>query len=105
MDQLESFKGDNVFIFLSGSPDSFTDKLEAKLFKDTLTQYRQKTSRNVWVFYKGSENTSYMERGIKYISSAGLDIEGLTPDAVDNAKYILVTVDGDKVTFEIKPII
>lgn len=105
LNQLESFKGNNIFIFLADSPDSFSDKLEAGLFKETLTQYTQKTGRKVWVFYKGSQNASYMERGIKYITCAGFDVSGLTPDNTDIAKYVLVTVKGGTVTFEFKPII
>lgn len=103
LDQLETSAGKNIFIFMASSPLSFSDKLEAKLFQDTLTKYR-KAGRNIWVFYKGSVNTSYMERGIKYISSAGFDIDGLTMENPDAAKYILVTVRGSAVTFEFKPI-
>lgn len=105
LQQLDSFKGDNLFVFLSGSPDAFSDKFEADLFKETLTRYRQKTHKNVWVFYNGSKNVSYMERGVKYVTSAGLDVEGLTPDNTDAAKYILVTIKGNVVTFEFKPIL
>jgi len=105
LQQLDSFKGDNLFIFLAGSPDSFSDNLEANLFKETLTKYTQKTGRKVWVFYKGSQNSSRMERGVKYITCAGFDVESLTPDNTDAAKYILVTVRNGVATFEFKPII
>jgi exopolysaccharide biosynthesis protein len=103
--QLETAKGDNVFIFLAGSPDSFSDSLEAGLLKETLTKYRLTSRRNVWVFYKGSTNTSYMERGVRYITSTGFELEGLSPDNPDSAKYILVTIQDGAVTFEFKPII
>lgn len=105
LQQLDSFKGDNVFISLAGSPDSFSDKLEANLFKETLTNYRKKTHKNVWVFFKSNKNTSYMERGVKYISTAGFDVENLTPDNTDACTYLLVTVNGYDVTFQFKPII
>lgn len=105
LDQLETFRGTNLFVFLSDSPDSFSDRLEGDLFKETLTQYTQKKHKKVWVFYKGNMNDSYMERGVKYITTAGFDVPGLTPDNIDIAKYILVTIRGNNVTFEFKPII
>lgn len=105
LNELKSFNGTNLFIFLSGSPQNFSDSLEAKLLKDTLTKYRQTKFKNVWVFFGGSENTSYMERGIKYISSSGFEVKGLKPESTDLAKYILVTVKGAEVTYEFKPIV
>lgn len=105
LNQLETFKGNNIMIFLNSSPSYFSDSLEAGLFKETLTEYRKKTSKNIWVFYKGQKNESYMERGVKYISTAGLDIEDLKPDSADQVKYVLVTVKGNKVIYEYKPII
>jgi exopolysaccharide biosynthesis protein len=105
LQQLDSFKGDNIFISLADSPESFSDPLEADLFQETLTKYRQRTNKNVWVFYKGNKNESYMKRGIKYITSAGIDVGNLMPENADMAKYILVTVQGNSVTFEFKPII
>jgi hypothetical protein len=105
LDKLNSFKGSNVFIFLDNPPSSFSDNLEAKLFQDVLTKYKQESRKNVWVFYKGSKNGSYMEKGIKYITTAGFDAGGLKPDTTDLAKYILITVQESGVTFEFKPIV
>lgn len=105
LQQLDSFKGNNAFICLANSPATFSDSLEADLFKDMLTKYRQKTKKNVWVFYKDSKNASFMERGVKYITSAGYELDGLTPDKTDLCKYILVVVNGSTVTFEFKPVV
>jgi len=103
--QLDEFKGKNLFIFLASSPETFSDSLEAKLFQDKLTEYRQKTGKNIWVFYKGDTNSSYMERGIKYLTTAGYNFSGLNPKTAADAKYIEVTVMGSSVTFEFKPLI
>lgn len=103
--QIESFKGDNIFIFMEDSPRKFSDKLEAELFQDILTEYRQKTGKNIWVFYKDTQNTSYMERGIKYISTVGMDVKGLDPSKTDLVQYILVVVKGNEITFEFKPVV
>ncbi len=105
MQQLDSAGGDNVFIFLADSPKAFNDSAEGRLFQDTLVRYRQSTSKNVWVFYKGDQNTSFMDRGIKYITSAGFDVQGLSPDNTGAAMYILVTVRSGSVTFEFKSIL
>ena len=102
---LASFKGSNVFLMMENTPDKFSDKLELDFFKDTLTKYKQKSGKNVWVFFRGDKNESYMERGIRYISTAGYDVEGLTPEKTDPAAYILVTVKGNIVTYVFKPVI
>ncbi len=106
INQLESFKGSNVFIFTAKKPADFNDNLEAGLFQDILTAYRQKTGKNIWVFYKADKNMSHLERGIRYISTAGLDlnngaVQGAKPSAI---KYLLVTVYGSTVSFEFKPL-
>jgi len=105
LQQLDTFTGKNVFIFLPESPENFSDKLELDLFKKTLTQYRQQKFKNVWVFYSGSSNSSYMERGVKYISADGLSMKGLKPNEANKLKYIQVTIMGDSVTFEFKPLV
>ena len=102
---LASFKGSNVFLMMENTPDKFSDKLELDFFKDTLTKYKQKSGKNVWVFFKGDKNESYMERGIRYISTAGYNAEGLTPEKTDPAAYVLVTVKGNIVTYVFKPVI
>lgn len=105
LQQLDTSGDSNVFIFMANSPQSFTDNLEGNLFQDILTQYRKTTGKNIWVFFKGDKNTSYMERGIKYISTAGTGISGVTPENTDLVKYVNVTVMGNQVTYEFKPII
>jgi exopolysaccharide biosynthesis protein len=102
--QLDSAKGNNVFIFMEYTPSGFSDISEAKLFKDTLTNYKQSTGKNIIVFYKGSNESSYMDRGIKYISTAGLDSASALTSGSKNPKYILVTVKGSTVTYQFKSI-
>ncbi|MDF2522928.1 MAG: hypothetical protein K0R31_569, partial [Clostridiales bacterium] len=105
LNQMDSFSGSNLFLFLASDPQSFSDPLEANLFQDVLTKYQQRTGKNVWVFYKGDKNSSYMEKGIKYISTAGFDVSGLTSDNTESARYVLVTASESGVTFEFKPIV
>jgi exopolysaccharide biosynthesis protein len=103
--KLETFNGDNIFIFLEKSPDNFIDSLEADLFKETLTQQVKKKNINIWVFYKGNKNASRMERGVKYIQTAGFNTEEITPKNTDAAKYVLVTVMENGPVYEFKPVI
>lgn len=102
LDKLNSSNGDNVFIFMKNSFDTFTDPLEAKLFKDILVEYKQKTGKNIWVFYNGSSDVCYSENGIKYLGTAGLNMSGLTPDNAQDVKYIEITVNGKEVSYQYK---
>lgn len=102
---LASFKGSNAFILLENSPENFSDKLELDLLKQTLIKYKQTSGKNVWVFFKGEKNESYMEKGIRYISTAGYEVPGLAAGKTDPAAYVLVTVKGNTVTYTFKPII
>jgi len=101
--QLSSFEGKNMFVFLAMNPNDFKDSQEGTLLKETLTNYKkQNPAKNVWVFYNGSANSSYMERGIKYISTAGFASSGFTDKNKSAAKYLTVKVKGNTVTYQFK---
>ncbi|NLM28522.1 MAG: exopolysaccharide biosynthesis protein [Clostridiaceae bacterium] len=104
LEQLDSFEGQNIFLFLESSLDNFSDKKEAELFKDILGNYAKNKFDNVWVFFKGGKNSVELDRGVRYFSSAGFDVKGLSAENKDAAKYILVTIMGDQVTYQYKPI-
>jgi len=78
--------------------------MELNLFKDILAQYKETKYENVWVFYKGAQNKVTKDRGVRYFSTCGFDIDGLTADNKQAAQYILVTIIDDEVTYEYKPI-
>jgi len=99
---LNTTKSKNVFLFLAKSPAEMSDKLEAKLLKDILTNFELTKSRNVWVFYKGSENKTFMERGVRYVSSCGYNMEGLNSKTINSAMYYQITVNGGTVTYQLK---
>lgn len=104
-DQLNSFDGDNIFIFLEQSAKSFSDSRESKLFFETVTKTKESTGKNIWVIYKNGANSSFMENGIKYLTTTGFEVEGLDPSKTDLARYLLITVNGKDITFEFKPIV
>jgi exopolysaccharide biosynthesis protein len=110
MNQIETIKTDNVFIFftkpLEGN-NGFTDIKEAKLFKDTLTNELAKKGKTVFVFYKGETTSFDIDRGVRYFSIPG--IKATNPDdilnLVDEYNYILVSVDSNgNATYDIKNI-
>ncbi|KNY29263.1 phosphodiester glycosidase family protein [Pseudobacteroides cellulosolvens] len=104
MDKLNSYTGDNVFIFMSDSPKNFSDKLEGNLFRDTLSEYHKTKGKNVWVIYKNGSNSTITENGVKYFSTTGYELTGLnSSNAASKAKYLLITVNGKDVSYEFKP--
>ncbi|HEX2926704.1 MAG TPA: phosphodiester glycosidase family protein [Ruminiclostridium sp.] len=100
--QLSSFTGNNVFVFLQEDPMKFDDSKEGQFLKDTLSDYEKKTGKNVWVFYKGNSNSSYMDKGVKYVVTAGFDSYGFSDGNKSAAKYAVVKVKGTSVTYQFK---
>lgn len=101
--QLSSYTGANMFVFLSESPSSFNDPKEGQVLKDMLAEYKkQNPDKNVWVFYKGLTNTSYMDKGVKYIVTAGFDAAGFSNSNKSAAKYVSVKVKGKTITYQFK---
>ncbi|PYG87147.1 uncharacterized protein DUF2233 [Ruminiclostridium sufflavum DSM 19573] len=99
--QISSFTGNNLFIFLAISPDSFSDASEGALLKETLASYKkQNPDKNVWVFYYGTTNASHMQNGIKYISTAGFDSPGFSDKNTSAAKFVTVKTKGNTVTYQ-----
>jgi exopolysaccharide biosynthesis protein len=101
-EKLESFSGDNLFIFMKNPPSTFSDSLEANLFKKLLVEKKEKTGKNIWVFYNGSTNTYTAENGVRYFSLAQVNTTGLTPENALDAKYIEVTTTGADVSYQYK---
>ncbi|WP_010681286.1 phosphodiester glycosidase family protein [Acetivibrio cellulolyticus] len=104
LDQLNSFKGKNVFILMKNSPESFSDSLEANLFKKVLKDYKEKTGNNIWLFYNDNTNESFMENGIRYSSLTELNLNSLNPVSAVNSKYIEVIVKDNIPTFQYKSV-
>ncbi|MDD4494518.1 MAG: hypothetical protein PHV32_09275, partial [Eubacteriales bacterium] len=80
---------------------------EGQLFKKVLADCSANTLAKIWVFCTGKQkdNVSEMDFGVKYISFSSLGASGMVPENLDEAEYILVTVQGGQVTYEIKPVV
>ncbi|NLY42910.1 MAG: phosphodiester glycosidase family protein [Clostridiaceae bacterium] len=100
---LNSISTQNVFLFLPRPITSFTDTDEAQLFKDMLSELAEK-GKTILVFYNDEKTSCEIENGVRYISTAGIkkvDVKNIV-SLVDSYQYILVTVNGNNVTYEIK---
>jgi exopolysaccharide biosynthesis protein len=104
LDQLNNFNGENLFIIMKDSPKSFKDNLEADLFIKLLREHKEKTGCNIWLFYNGTSNESYMENGIRYSSLSTVTLNSLSPEDAGNSEYIEVIVNNDVPTYLYKAI-
>ncbi len=95
----------NIFIFMDTRPDDFADAEEGALFKNLLSDCAKASSLKIWVFYGDMKNSSYMESGVKYISFSSFGPASLKAGNPEAAQYALVTVDGNSVTYEFRPVI
>lgn len=100
--QLKGYTGNNIFVFLKQSPDSFTDPSEGNLFKQVLKEYKCSQDKNIWVLYGGSKNQSFMEDGVRYVETKGFYENNLNPSNAKNLKYFEITVNNNDISYEIK---
>lgn len=95
--------GKNVFVFLDRNYISKSD-LELISFYKTVEAAAQ-AGKNVFVFGGGFVNQNTVDNGVRYINTAGIfpsiKIDGTSPSYI---KYVLVTVNGENVTYEYKPV-
>jgi len=107
-EQLSNNQSKHVFLFSSTPIDGeggFKDYYEAELFKNIVSeQLVKQQGKTPFVFYNGNTNDMKIENGVRYLSVVGMkeiQYENIL-SKIWNMKYILVTVNGDKVTYEVK---
>ena len=92
----------NVLIVMNGNLEDFTDSMEKSLFIDVLCDLRRNSGKNIWVIQTG-DNTDYsMKRGVKYLSIGEGQLDNPDLQAIKDTNYIEITVNPDKMTYEIK---
>ena len=101
---IDVFKGNDLFIMVQQGPSTFTDKLEAALFKRTLASLVRDKSCRVWVFYAGATDSVWIEDGVRYFTCAGPASAAVDQATGVGAKYLEISVRGDEVTYEYKPL-
>lgn len=101
LDMVENIDSKNVFVLMPNAP-SFNDKLEERLFLDTLGSLRDR-GIDVWVLT--GENTDELKvdvkEGIRFLSLKPYPSEGDLND-LKNLKYVEFTANDGYVTYEIK---
>ena len=93
----------SVFVLLPKAM-VFSDRLEEKLFKDTLQKLKETRGADVWVLHGGSDEFRVtLDEGIRYVALKSYPTTN-DIDVFTQLKYMLFTVNGDKVTYEILPL-
>lgn len=94
---------DNVFIFLDRNYIT-NHPTEMIVFKN-IVETASKNGKNVYVFGGGFVNKNTVENGVRYINTAGVFPSiSLNGTSVSYVKYVLVTVNGNDVTYEYKSV-
>ncbi|MCG8484584.1 MAG: phosphodiester glycosidase family protein [Clostridia bacterium] len=103
LNTLEQIKVKKLFITLPKSP-VFKDKLEEKLFKDTLNQLVEDENMDVWVLYEGEDQYKVtLENGIHYVALKTYPSVNKI-DIFSDLDTMIFTVNEDMVTYEILPL-
>ncbi|MFA5524403.1 MAG: phosphodiester glycosidase family protein [Tissierellales bacterium] len=94
----------NIILSLSKEvfgDNGFTDKLEAQLLEEVLLEQREK-GKNIFVITEGQKTEVQVRTGIRYIK-LNKSNTNKTAD-IFNLEYILFTVNGDNIGYEILPL-
>ncbi|MFZ5968946.1 MAG: phosphodiester glycosidase family protein [Bacillota bacterium] len=100
---LETIDAKNIFITLPKQL-TFKDKLEEKLFTDTLEKLREDKGVDVWVLYGGKSSYEVkLEDGIHYVALKSYpEVDAF--DIFTQLDTMIFTVNDNKVTYEILPL-
>lgn len=94
----------NVLIVLNKNLSSFNDDMEKDAFIDMLSDMKKSTEKNIWVIQKGN-NTGYsVDRGVRYLTIGSYAYSEGTLEEIKNTKYIMITVNENQMTYEMKKV-
>lgn len=87
--------------------DTGFNELEGDLLERLLGEYRRTTKKNVWLFHGHVHGFARRIRdGVQYIDSAGSGSSLYLPAKMGGFyHYVVVTVKGDEITYQVYPII
>jgi len=101
VNKLNETKVKNLLIVMPKDiEESFSDELEKELFKQVLEEYEEKNNATVMFLVLGEESTFSMYEGAKTIF-AGKRIYDTVRARMYHDKYILFTVNGEELTYQI----
>lgn len=93
----------NILILMKGNLNNFTDSKEKQLFIDVMCELKRNTNKNIWIITTGENTTYSMERGIRYLSINNENFDTTEPlEVAKNTSYILITIDNNNLTYEVK---
>lgn len=81
--------------------NGFTDKLEAELLHDTLTQYAEK-GKNIWVVYSGNKNEVDLRDGIRYIELEKPNLNSTS--TTFNLRLLEFAYNNGELTYDFVPV-
>ena len=99
----ETTKAKNIFIFYTNPLTSFNDYVERDLIKKRLETIAKNSGKNIWVFSKGTSNKVKTSNGVKYFSSVGMDIAGLSKNK-KSVKYYEISIKKNIPTYTLKSV-
>ena len=93
---------ENIFIVLNKPLDDFKDIEERKVFIDILCELNRKLNKNILVLHTGYYTDYSMERGVKFL---GINTQNILPENIaKDFSYILISITGNQLSYEIKKI-
>lgn len=99
---IQDSEHNNIFVVLNSSIDNFSDLKERQLFVDILCNLKRETKKNITVLHTGYTTDYSMERGVKFL---GINTKNITSENIaSDFSYILISVYGDNISYEIKNI-
>lgn len=100
---IKNSKNKNILILMKGSLKNFVDEAEKKLFIDAMCEIKRSTLKNIWILNEGDYTDYSMERGIRYLSVNNQNFNINEPiEVAKDTSYILITIDENNLTYEIK---
>lgn len=99
---LGSTKADNIFIILPTDMTSQTS-MDMNMLCDIYEKQLESKDKKLYVISSGGESIKNID-GIKHIAVKGVDALDTPATATDDAKYYEFSVNGNKVTYEIKSV-
>ena len=96
----DTIENQNIFIFMP-SADAFQSGYEKDMFYDILDKKFLSRQKNVYIFSPGTQQAKAVD-GIRYLSTGGVSGFDGIDSAIQNAGCLVVTVDGERVTYRVK---
>ncbi len=96
--ELEYGTEDNLVLIINRPISTFTDTMEAELFRELVAQAAE-DGRNIFVVQSGSKNDSQLRDSVRYIELTGT--KASKPDDLSSYSYFELVLDGRNVSYQV----